>query len=74
LKDLGEQDVFRFNQEMDVIAHEHIGIEVKMVALFAGGKNAEIFLEVAWCFEDLLFLVPPDDDGRPPGWLWKERC
>jgi hypothetical protein len=47
---------------MDVIAHEHIGIKAKMVALFVGSKNAEVFLEVRWFFEDLMFLVPPGDD------------
>jgi hypothetical protein len=47
---------------MDVISHEHIGIEAKMVALFVGGKDAEIFFEVRWFFEDLLFLVPPGDN------------
>jgi hypothetical protein len=57
-----ERDVLHFNQEMDVIAHEHIGIGAKMVALFVGGKNAEIFLEVRWFFEYLLLLVPPGDD------------
>jgi len=49
-------------QEMDVTAHEHIVIEAKMVALFVGGENDEIFLEARWFFDDLLFLVPPGDD------------
>jgi hypothetical protein len=60
LKDLGERDVFRFNQEMDVTACENIGIEAKMVALFVGEKNAEVFLEVGWFLENLLFLPPGD--------------
>jgi hypothetical protein len=37
-------------------------LEAKMVALFAGDKNAEIFLEVGWFFEDLLLLGPPGDN------------
>ena len=34
-----------------------------MVALFVGSKNAEVFLEVRWFFENLLFLISPGDDG-----------
>jgi hypothetical protein len=61
LEDLGEWSITRFNQKMDVVSHEDVGIEAEGVALFVAGEECEIFVEVTCALEDLLLLVSARD-------------
>ena len=61
LKDLREWRIAGFEQEMDVVAHEHIGIQMIMIAVSIDEEELKKFIVVGGFFEDLLALVPTRD-------------
>ena len=62
LKDFREQDILRFDEEMNMVGHENIGIEVKMIALLVSGEDVKIFTVVKGIGEYPLPLVASRDD------------
>jgi len=54
LEDLGKRCFACFDQEMDVVTHEDIGIEAIGVAVFVTGENQEMFFVINGIFESLL--------------------
>ena len=61
LKDLGERRLAGFDQEMNVVAHEHIGIQMIVIAVPVDEEELEKFIVVGGLFKDLLPLVSPRD-------------
>ena len=62
LEGLGQGYVLHLDQQMEMIAHEDIGIETEMMTWLIGGHNPEVLLVVGRIFEDLLLLVAAGDD------------
>jgi hypothetical protein len=62
LEDLGQGHILCFDQEMDMVTHEDIGIQVEMLALFVGCHELKVLLVVLLILEDLLFLVSAGDN------------
>jgi hypothetical protein len=62
LKDPGQRDIPCFNQQMDMIVHEDIGIQMVGVTIFIDGQESEIPLKVGRIFKYLLSLVTSRDD------------
>ena len=52
LKDLGERRLAGFDQEMDVVVHEHIGIQMIMIAVPIDEEELEKFIVVGGLFKD----------------------
>jgi len=57
LENPGQRDVLCFDQQVEVVAHEDISIDVEMLSLFVRRHDLEILLIVPRIFEDLLLLV-----------------
>jgi hypothetical protein len=47
---------------MDMVAHQHVGIETEMAALLVSGKDFQVFLVIRRLLEYLLLLIAPGDD------------
>ena len=62
LERFGERSVFCLDQKVNMVAHQHIGVEAIMVALLVSGKNFQVFLVIRRFLEYLLFLVSSGDD------------
>jgi hypothetical protein len=61
LKNFGKRCIAGLDQEMDVVAHEHIGSQMIMIPVPINEEKLEKFVVVGGFFEDLLALVPPRD-------------
>lgn len=61
LKDFGERNVLGFNQQVDMVGHKYVGIELKMIALFVADKDLDKFAIIEGIFKYLLLLVSPGD-------------
>jgi hypothetical protein len=61
LEDFGERNILCFDQEMNMVGHEYVRIEVKMVALLVLGKDFEKFSIIKGVFKYLLLLVASCD-------------
>ena len=62
LHDLGQRDVPGFHQQVDVIAHEDIGVEGVMIAVFVYGEVLVIFIVIRDISKYLLPLISTGDD------------
>jgi hypothetical protein len=62
LEYLGQGCLWGLYQEVNVVPHENIGIEKKLVAVLVDGEELEIFLIVRGVFEYLLALITTGDD------------
>jgi hypothetical protein len=79
LHELGKRDVLSLNEQMNMIAHENVGIDADAHAVLVDGQGEEIFLEVGNILENALPLVAADDDMVKSagefyaGFSWHER-
>lgn len=62
LQDLRKRRFAGLDQKMDVVAHEHVGIQRVMIAVLVDGEELDEFLIVSGVFEYLLSLVSARDD------------
>lgn len=62
LERFGERSIFCLYQKVDMVAHQHIGVEAIMVALLVSGKNFQVFLVIRRFLEYLLLLISSGDD------------
>ena len=62
LQYLGERNITGFHQQVDVVSHENVGVEMESVAVLVNLEGEEIFLVVGCVLEDLLPLVPAGYD------------
>lgn len=62
LKDLRKRRRSGFDQDMDVVAHENIGIDRAMIAVLVDGEQLKIFLMISGRSEDPLSLVAAGND------------
>jgi predicted cation transporter len=61
LEDFGKRGVVCFDEEMNMVGHEYVRVEVEVVALLVCGKDFEKFPIIEGIFKYLLFLVPSRD-------------
>jgi hypothetical protein len=61
LKDFRERRFAGLDQEMDMVAHEDIGVQVIMISVPIDEEELKKFIVVGGLFEDLLALVPTRD-------------
>ena len=61
LKDFGERNVPGFDQQVDMVGHKYVGIELKMIALFVANKDLDKFAIIEGIFKYLLLLVSAGD-------------
>lgn len=62
LKDFGKRGLPRLDQEVYVVAHQHVGIEEKVVSPLIQGEYVEILQKVGTVFEYFLPLVAARDN------------
>jgi hypothetical protein len=73
LEDFGESDVFCFDQQVNVVGHEYVRIEIKMVSLLVAGKYVEELLIVERIFEYLQPLVASCDNVIKGAFVFNPR-
>jgi len=59
LHDLGQRNLARLDQQMNVIAHEHVGINVKAVSLTVFFESFQIVFPIRVAAKDRLALIAP---------------
>jgi hypothetical protein len=61
LQDLRERRFAGFDQQIDMVAHEYVGVRMIMIPVPVNEEVLEKFILVCGLFEDLLALIPPRD-------------
>jgi len=62
LKYFIEGRISPFDQEMDMVGHQYVGIEKKRIKVLVLFQKLEVFLVIGEVFKDFLPLIAPCDD------------
>lgn len=62
LEDFGKRNVLGFDQEMNMVAHENVCVEMAAIAVFVDGQKLKVSLEIRRIFEYFLSLITAGDD------------
>ena len=62
LHDLGQRNLAGLKQQVDMVGHQHVGVELKVVSLSVMLQSLQIDAAVFVVPKDILALVASDDD------------